>query len=303
MARKRAQVSDARKGKVVTPSKFKNYDHCLNTYVGCEFGCKYCYVRFFVKDKNHEWGEFVRVRKHVKDKLPKELPDLAGTRLVLGTMTDPYQPAERKHRITRKALELILNAKDPLGKVGIFTRSPIVLDDIDLIKQLPKARVHFTVTPFSKDILNKIEPIAVRTKRRWEVVEELKKAGIRVHVNVAPAIPIISESFTDEYADKLAALKVDEFFVDPMQAYSAAFDALEDAMAGHKDWPEIKRIMISPIEYGKWKNKFKDQWFAAWKKREKTSPDTLPIWSDHESKVWRDMRTDKQMSPRNYGDG
>jgi len=82
-------IVEARKTNLIVKSGFSGYDHCLNPYVGCQFGCRYCYVRFFIKDKNHEWGEFVRVRSYIRDRLPTDLVAVAPTRLVLGTMTDP----------------------------------------------------------------------------------------------------------------------------------------------------------------------------------------------------------------------
>src|SRR5271157_4654128 len=94
-------VTIARRGHIITTSTFKGYDHCLNPYVGCQFGCSYCYVRFFIKDSKKPWGEFVRTRNHIITNLSKELATIAGRRLVLGTMTDPYQPQERRSRLTR----------------------------------------------------------------------------------------------------------------------------------------------------------------------------------------------------------
>jgi DNA repair photolyase len=85
---KEIAVVEAAKGKLLSETGFRNYDFCLNTYVGCAFGCSYCYVRAYVRDSEHEWGEFVRLRLHVKTKLPKELPAVEGKRLVLGTMIE-----------------------------------------------------------------------------------------------------------------------------------------------------------------------------------------------------------------------
>ena len=114
MARPLNVVTASKGGDVITKTGFSGYDHCLNTYVGCEFGCKYCYVRFFVKDKEHPWGEFVRSRRHIPNKLLSALKKVGPTRLVLGTMTDPYQPQELKERLTRTALEHII-ASDVQG--------------------------------------------------------------------------------------------------------------------------------------------------------------------------------------------
>lgn len=334
------KVTVANRSRIIDKTGFKGYDVCLNPYVGCRMGCAYCYVRFFIKDEEKPWGEFVRVREHLKDKLPKELQDgyikikdgkVIATdgvgnplkndegkqkmrqtyktvknedlRLVIGTMTDPYQPQERKHRITRAALEIILNTKPGLNKVGIFTRSPIVLDDLDLIVKLPRKRVHYTVTPYTKEIIHMIEPVGIATERRFDTIRKLKAAGVRCHVNVAPAIPVISEQFTEEYAKTLAEIGVDEFFTDPLQAYSESWMAITQCLRDHKSFEAIKEIVEDKQAYAEWKELYRARWFEAWSKVRKISPHTLPIWSDHEHKTWIDMNTGEQMDPKAYDEG
>jgi len=296
------KIVEARKSKLVQNTGFKGYDVCMNPYVGCQFGCTYCYVRFFIKDSEADWGEFVRLRSYIADKLPNELPEHYGKRIVLGTMTDPYQPLERKHRLTRATLDALLAMEKPMNKVGIFTRSPIVLEDLDRIVKLPRCRVHYTITPYSPEILRRIEPIAIQTKRRFETVKALKEAGVRVHVNVAPALPVISDKYTQEFAEKLAELKVDEFFVDPMQPYSESWSAITDAMRGIKVWKRVAEIVGDKQEFADWKARYHASWDAAWKAVQSKSSNTLPIWSDHVHKVWIDMRNGKQMDHKKYGD-
>lgn len=338
----KANLSIARKSKIVTKSMFSNYDLCINPYVGCQFGCKYCYVRFTVKDKDHEWGEFVRIREHLKEKLPKELDQgsfkiedgslpvigangererTAGgkpkkqrlyktltvpeSRLVIGTMTDPYQQSEGKFKITRSALEILTNHANQFKKVGIFTRSPLVLRDIDLIKKLPNARVHYTVTPYQPEVLRAIEPLSPKMEKRWKTVKALKDAGLRVHVNVSPIIPILSEGFEQDFIDKLTSWQVDEYFVDPMQPYKEAWDAFKETAEDLEgvDFSEIEEIMMNRQNYLKWKDAYFKKWDAIRKPLQHRAPDQLPIWSDHENKVWVDMKTGQQMSKRVYGDG
>lgn len=344
MARKELHVSVANAGPLIVNTGFKGYDVCLNSFVGCEFGCKYCYVRFTTKDVSHAWGDFVRVRKHLEDKLPKELQKgyfrlpvckrpkidengkpvmrkikegetpkqvketvyrnikVEDTRLVLGTATDPYQPQERKHRITRTALQILLRHKPQLNKVGIFTRSPIILDDLDLIVQLPRKRVHYTVTPYAPEILHRIEPIAIRTDRRWDTIRKLKAAGVRIHVNVSPALPVVSERFTEEFVATMADIGVDQWYVDPMQAYSESWEALKVSMVGHPDWSAIEHIMSDRERYLDWKATYRQQWKEAWDKVQHKSPNTLPIWCDHISGQWVDLRTGEEMDHKRYGD-
>jgi DNA repair photolyase len=323
MAKTELKVTVGTRSKVILSSGFKGYDACLNTYVGCQMGCAYCYVRFFVKDEHEQWGDFVRVRSHIEDRLPRELekgyftfPDgkneegdkktktikSEDLRLVIGTMTDVYQPIERKHRITRTALQILANAKPRFNKIGIFTRSPIVLDDIDLITQLPRKRVHYTVTPLNNELMKLIEPIAIRTDRRFETIGKLKEAGVRCHVNVAPAIPTISEQFTDQYAQKLAELKVDEFFVDPMQAYGESWEALKTSLQCRPEWQGIEEIMGEKQAYREWKELYRARWYEAWARVRHLSPKTLPIWSDHIHHTWQNMNTGEDMDIERYGD-
>lgn len=335
-------VTVAPQTSIITKTGFSNYDVCLNSYVGCEFACEYCYVRFFIKDEKREWGDFVRVRHHLADNLPKELKkgtvktsdgrepayNKDGTpkldengrhatkprhqtraindlRLVLGTMTDPYQPVEAKYRITRTALQILTDQTNPqFKKVGIFTRSPLVLQDIDLIKKLPNPRIHFTVTPFPDEVTRVIEPKTAPAERRWQIIEKLLDAGIRVHVNIAPIMPILSEPLLEKWAERISKLPVAEYFVDPMQPYKESFQAFERACSKipDLDWNKIKTIMTDKDKYLDWKTDYRKRWETERNKHAHHNPQTLPIWCDHEYKTWIDMRTNTQMDNRNYGD-
>lgn len=237
----------------------------------------------------------------IKTKPANKLLDIDKSRLVIGTMTDPYQPAERKYRITRKMLEILTSHRTQFQKVGIFTRSPIVLDDLDLIKKLPKSRIHYTITPFPADIIQKIEPVSVMTKTRWKTCEQIKQSGIRLHINVSPAIPSLSDEFVEEFAQNLARIQPHEFFVDPMQPYKESFESFQKAMSNDTKWDTIKEIMTDNERYNQWKDEFRERWLAAWNKYGSNTT-TLPIWCDHQNKTWVDMRTGKQMSHRHYGD-
>lgn len=292
------KVTQANRGKLTVDSNFQGYDLCLNPYVGCQFGCSYCYVRFFVKDKQEPWGQFVRTRDHIAKRLPKEIPDVAGKRIVMGTMTDPYQPQERKSRLTRLTLQLLASAQSPPSKVGIFTRSPIVLDDLALIASLPKARVHFTVPPIPRAAQIRMEAVPVKASARWAAIRKLKDAGIRVHVNIAPSIPILSDLMVEENAQLLASHQVDEFFVDSMQAYKESFSATNAAMQGHPDWAEAAKIIQDKAAYAKWKTRHRDSWMTAWRKFGR--PGALPIWCDHETRVWEDMNTGLALDRKAY---
>ena len=282
------KITTAIKSKLIQPTGFGAYDVCINPYVGCQFGCKYCYVRFFVKDKEEEWGDFVRLRTFIETKLPKEINGLNGQRLVIGTMTDPYQPQERTARLTRKILEIIKLNKNPCKEIGIFTRSPIVKDDIDLLKEL-KVRVHLTVTPFEPDILKKIEPIPVSTAARFAVLKELVDNGISCHVSISPILPILSDGFIDEFVEQIASIKPRGFTVDPMQCYGPALKATDESLGDNILWLECRSIVTDGDKYAHWKEENKKAWQEAWSKH--VNLGLCAMIMDHQEKVRYNLNT------------
>ena len=92
--------------------------------------------------------------------------------------------------------------------------------------------MHFTISPYPRDVQQLIEPIPVQNEARFKAIEALRSAGIRVHVSIAPVLPVISEPYTMEYAERLAKIGVDEFFVDPIQPYGPALTAMREARLG-----------------------------------------------------------------------
>ena len=318
---KKPTISIANKAQLIVPSGFNNYDLCLNSYVGCQFGCTYCYVRFFLRDEDHPWGEWVRIRTHLTDKLPKELDKghlivrkkgkitktivFKNARIVLGTMTDPYQPQERKLRLTRTALEIMANHSCQFKKVGIFTRSPLIIEDLDLIKRLPNPRIHYTITPYPEDVKHKIEPITPRIVRQIETVEAIVKSGIRLHLNLSPIIPTLSECQIDFLADNAARIAPSEYFIDPVGKVTTVVDTITNALGSDSRAKEIREIFTHPDTlYLTWKASFRAAWEQAWFKAVKKykNTTTLGIWADHDNDVWVDLRTGLQMNQECYGD-
>jgi DNA repair photolyase len=301
------KITVANPGRILTKTGFYEYDYCLNPYVGCRFGCAYCYVRFFLKD-DKPWGAFVRTRDHLPTKLPNELkalplvlkkrgkvkwtgPPIQDARIVMGTMTDPYQPIEKTRKLTRKALEILLAHKPKM--VGLFTRSPLAARDIDLFQKIPLMRIHVTITPLPQNIKKRLEPVPVTMKVGLQLVEKLKQAGVETHVNIAPALPTFSEQYTKFLAEEMARLKVDQFFLDPMQPYKDSLEKVSEILNNDPGWSQVKALMSDKKKYIKWKEKLHADWMEAWDQSK--SPDTLAIACDHERDIWRDMHTGKDI--------
>ena len=127
------------------------YDFSLNPYAGCSFGCTYCYAAFFshTKEKRDTWGDWVTVKQNgVELLMQRKAGSLDGKRIYMSSVTDPYQPIERRVRLTRGLLEVLAERHKPL--LVVQTRSPDVVRDCDLFRAIEdnggRVQVNMTVT-------------------------------------------------------------------------------------------------------------------------------------------------------------
>jgi DNA repair photolyase len=180
----------------------------INPYRGCEFGCKYCYARYA-----HEFMELrdpldferrIYVKQFEPGSFREELRRIPkGESIAIGTATDPYQPAERRYRITRAILEAF--AETSGFRLGITTKSDLVARDLELIRELSARHymsVSMTVTTVDAELARAIEPMAPRPDMRLGAVRKLVRNGVRATVFCAPILPLINDS--DSSLDELA---------------------------------------------------------------------------------------------------
>src|SRR5271170_6013886 len=172
----------------------------LNPYRGCEFGCKYCYARYA-----HEFMELrdpldferrIFVKQFDPESFQKELRRLPqGESIAIGTATDPYQPAERRYRVTRAILEAF--ARTSGFRLGITTKSQLVARDVDVLQELSQRHfltVSMTVTTMDAELARALEPMAPRPDLRLAAVRKLTSNGIRATVFNSPVLPLINDS-------------------------------------------------------------------------------------------------------------
>lgn len=181
---------------ILTPQKVGalrgQYSYTLNPYRGCAFGCTYCYAKGFTHDPALEssWGGWVQAKLNAPELLCREAGRLAGARVFMSSATDPYQPAERKHRLSRACLRVMLSMLPGPELITIHTRSPYVLDDLDLLQALgERVQVAMSVTTDDDEIRRIFEPHAPSIPRRLETLRALGDAGIRTRASVAPVLP------------------------------------------------------------------------------------------------------------------
>lgn len=187
------------------------FDRSINAYRGCEHGCSYCFARPTHAYLGHSAGlEFERdiyVKANAVELLRRELADkrYKPKPIAMGTNTDPYQPAERQHKLTRGILELLLETRHP---VTITTKSALVVRDLDILKPLAElnlVRVALSITSMDHILSRKMEPRASTPEKRLEAVRLLSEAGIPTTVMAAPMIPAINDMELERILDAAAA--------------------------------------------------------------------------------------------------
>ncbi len=169
---------------VMTKSNLPVSDYSVNPYVGCSHACKYCYASFMKRFTGHSepWGEFVDVKYWGEIKNPKKY---VGKEAFFGSVTDPYQPCEKKYRRTRRLLEQLADSGVSLS---IATRSDLVLRDLDLIKTFPNARVSFSINTLDENFRKDMDR-AVSIDRRLEAMKKLYESGVRTTCFISPIFP------------------------------------------------------------------------------------------------------------------
>jgi DNA repair photolyase len=175
------------------------FTHSINPYRGCEFGCRYCYARYtheFLEMRNPEdFERNIYFKQDAAWLLEQELSRLKpGTPIALGTATDPYQPLERRQRITRSLLEVFARKKG--FDLGIVTKSTLITRDIDLLREIAarhKLTVHLTITTMNTRLARVLEPRAPRPDLRIRTLAQLSGAGLRAGVLCSPLMPGITD--------------------------------------------------------------------------------------------------------------
>ena len=190
---------------IVTPSRLPEADFVINPYVGCAHGCKYCYARFMKRFTGHseKWGAFVDVKINAADLIPTMINKFKGKSIVIGSVTDPYQPAEKKYELTRKILEKLIELQPDLD---VLTKSDLIARDIDLLKQFKHLTVTISLSMIDEELRRQLEPGAFSASRRFEALKKLHRAGIRTVLFVSPIFP--------ELTDWKTMIKRTRFFVD-----------------------------------------------------------------------------------------
>lgn len=173
----------------ITKSKLPAADYVINPYVGCPHQCIYCYAEFMKRFTRHDekWGDFLDVKSCHK---PINTKKIAGTSVLIGSVTDAYNPFENRYLVTRNILEQLVNTS---AHIEILTKSSLVTRDIDLFRKIPNIRIGISMNSFDETFRKQTEPRASSVPRRVEALKILHDAGIQTYVFMSPIFPGITD--------------------------------------------------------------------------------------------------------------
>jgi DNA repair photolyase len=227
------------------------FTHSLNPYRGCEHGCVYCFARPFHEYLGLSAGLDFETRIMVKEDAPallrKELmaPRWRGEPIAFSGVTDPYQPVERRLRVTRRCMEVMAEFRNP---VCIVTKNHLVTRDVDLLGGLAAegaAAVFISITTLDPALQREMEPRASTPARRLAAVEALSAAGVPVGVLVAPVIPGLTDHEMPAILDAAAAAGAKHAGFVPLRLPYAVAGLFSDWLEAHH--PERKEKVLGLV--------------------------------------------------------
>ncbi|MBM4340618.1 MAG: radical SAM protein [Deltaproteobacteria bacterium] len=195
---------------VLTRTAISGFDYCMNPYVGCGHGCRYCYASFMKRFTGHKepWGSFVDVKINAPSLLKKQLNRAIPGVVAISTVTDPYQPVEKKYEIVRRCLEILLEKQFP---VNLLTRSPLCLRDIDLFNQFHDIEVGFSIGTNDESAKKIFEPNSPTIESRVKALKTLHMEKVKTYAFIGPLLPMDSKALVE-----MLEGAVDEILIDKM---------------------------------------------------------------------------------------
>ena len=181
-------IRDVETKNIMTKSSLPVGGYSVNPYVGCTHGCRYCYASFMKRFTGHTepWGTFLDVKRWPEIRNPRKYQ---GQRVVIGSVTDGYLPQEEQFQNTRKLLKQL---KGSGAEILICTKSDLVVRDIDLLKEMEKVTVSWSVNTLDEKFRADMDK-AVSIERRLSAMKQVYDAGIRTVCFIAPVFPGITD--------------------------------------------------------------------------------------------------------------
>ncbi len=203
------------------------FDWTCNPYVGCSFGCTYCYAMFLPQSRRpkEDWGKWFQAKSNAVDLARKQAPSIAGQAVYMSSVTDPYLPAERRLGLTRGILEALVPHQP---RLLIQTRGPLVMRDLDVLRQFESVRVNLSIPTDSEPVRRVFEPKAPPLEQRWQALAQVKGAGLPAGICITPLLPLDDAG---AFVERLVAFQPDVLVTQDFHDSGGGFGADTGALA------------------------------------------------------------------------
>jgi DNA repair photolyase len=227
------------------------FDFSLNPYRGCEHGCAYCYARptheYLGYSAGLDFETRILYKPRAAELLREELarPSWKPRHICLSGVTDPYQPVERRLKLTRACLEVLAECRQP---ISIITKNALVARDIDLLAELARfdaAVVALSVTSLDRDLQQRLEPRSSPPAARLETIRRLREAGIPAGGMMGPVIPGVNEHEILPIAEALAAVGATFFSYTVLRMPHSVTEIFADWLDRHA--PDAKEKVLGRV--------------------------------------------------------
>ena len=221
------KVNEVKCKSALSRSLLPGLDYSLNPYRGCQHNCAYCYVPNVLRIKRDEWGHFVDVKTNIPNILSKELRKKKLGVVAISTVTDPYQPIEKKYKLTRFCLEQLLIHDFP---VCIQTKSDLITRDIDLISKFSDAEVMFSIGTLNDSERKIMEPLSSSIDDRLNSMKKFSDIGIKTTVFFGPIYPTIKIDDLEEIITKFVDNGATEIMLDKLNLKPGVKQSVENVL-------------------------------------------------------------------------
>lgn len=197
------------------------FDWTCNPYLGCTFGCSYCYAMFLPQNRRplSDWGRWLAAKTNAVDLARLTAHKLRDQALYFSSVTDPYLPVERRLRLTRGILATLLPVQP---RLLVQTRGPLVVRDLDLLLGFRQIRVNISIPTDDEGVRQVFEPKAPPLAARWQAAAAVRAAGVPVGICVTPMLPLAEPR---AFIDRLLAFRPDVLVVQDFHDRRGAFGA------------------------------------------------------------------------------
>lgn len=225
------------------------FDWTCNPYVGCTFGCTYCYAMFLPQNRRprEDWGRWLQAKGNAVERAQRQAAKVAGKAVYLSSVTDPYVPAERSLFLTRGILETLVPHQP---RLLVQTRGPLVVRDLDVLARFQAVRINISIPTDSEEIRKVFEAKAPLLERRWEALAEARAAGLSVGICVTPMLAIADpEAFSRRIIAFNPDVLVLQHFHDSRGGFGADTGKEARRLLDERGWTEENyRAMVARLQ-------------------------------------------------------